>query len=353
MLARRNRSQPEHVSLVLRLRAHAIDGALSATCEVSAGVALGVLGAPFEFTVFKLAAFLTQRPTLTYAGGMGKAPQHGSIDGKVRPFAYFRANRDQHTASNKPILSFEGVFKFFHADQPTIRDMNLDVMRGEFAFVTGPSGAGKSTLLQLVYRKHTVDQGRILFCGRDIARLSADSIPFLRRNLGIVFQDFKVVNHWTVFENVAVALEILSMPRRVVRARVSEALERVGLAGRGRDRTETLSGGEQQRVAVARAIVAEPALLLADEPTGNLDPHLAIDVLTLFEEINDTGTTVLFATHDHSLIAKRDHRIIAIEDGRVVEARRGLSSWPNSRATAQAQVTHSASEEAKKAMGAS
>ncbi len=227
----------------------------------------------------------------------------------------------------RPVLVFEEVYKYFRRDQPTLRGINLTIERGEFCFVTGPSGAGKSTLLQLVYRKHTVDAGRILFCGRDIARLRDDSIPFLRRNLGIVFQDFKIVKHWSVFENVAVALEILDMPQRLIRARVSEALERVGLAGRGRDRTENLSGGEQQRVAVARAIVTEPALILADEPTGNLDPHLAIDILTLFEEINETGTTVLFATHDHSLMAKRDHRIIGLDDGRVLEARRGLSSW--------------------------
>lgn len=247
----------------------------------------------------------------------------------VRPFAFFRAGaRGNPSDSTKPILAFDEVYKYFRADQPTLRNINLEVQRGEFAFVTGPSGAGKSTLLQLVYRQHTVDQGRILFCGKDIARLTAASIPFLRRNLGIVFQDFKVVPHWSVFENVAVALEILAMPGRLVRSRVAEALERVGLAGRGGDRTETLSGGEQQRVAVARAIVTEPALILADEPTGNLDPHLAIDILTLLEEINATGTTVLFATHDHSLISKRDHRIISLDDGRVVEARTGLRSWP-------------------------
>lgn len=251
----------------------------------------------------------------------------------VRPFAFFRAGRGEFSESQqKPILQFEGVYKYFREDQPTLRDVSLNVDRGEFAFVTGPSGAGKSTLLQLVYRKHTVDEGRILFCGKDIARLTSASIPFLRRNLGIVFQDFKVVPHWSVFENVSVALEILSMPRRLVRSRVAEALERVGLAGRGNERTETLSGGEQQRVAVARAIVSEPALILADEPTGNLDPHLAIDILTLFEEINASGTTVLFATHDHSLIAKRDHRIISIQDGRVMEASRGLTSWPGAAA---------------------
>jgi cell division transport system ATP-binding protein len=170
----------------------------------------------------------------------------------------------------------------------------------------------------------------VLFCGRDIARLTDKSIPFLRRNLGIVFQDFRIIDHWTVFENVAVALEIVSMPQRLIRSRVAEALERVGLAGRGPEQTSNLSGGEQQRVAVARAIVPEPALILADEPTGNLDPHLAIDILTLFEEINATGTTVLFATHDHSLISKRDHRLISIDDGRVSEAQQGLKHWQGS-----------------------
>ena len=244
----------------------------------------------------------------------------------ARPFAFFRAGAQANpNASNRPILAFEDVFKFFKPDQPTLREVNLVVERGEFVFVTGPSGAGKSTLLQLVYRKQTPDEGRILFCGRDIARLTGGSIPYLRRNLGIVFQDFKIIPHWTVFENVAVALEILSMSKRLIRSRVSEALERVGLAGRGEDLTGGLSGGEQQRVAVARAIVTEPALLLADEPTGNLDPHLALDILTLFEEIHATGTTVLFATHDHTLLEQRPHRIVYIDDGRVRDARRGLS----------------------------
>ncbi|MEM7447124.1 MAG: ATP-binding cassette domain-containing protein [Myxococcota bacterium] len=246
----------------------------------------------------------------------------------VRPFAFFRAGaRAEARESEKPILVMEGVYKYFRPDVPTLRDVNLTVGRGEFVFVTGPSGAGKSTLLQLVYRAHSVEEGRILFCGRDVARLTEQSIPFLRRNLGIVFQDFKVVPHWTAFENCAVALEILDMPDRLIRARVSEALDRVGLAGRGEERTSNLSGGEQQRVAVARAIVTEPALILGDEPTGNLDPHLAIDILTLFEEINATGTTVLFATHDHSLLSKRSHRIISIDEGRIVESRRGLSGW--------------------------
>jgi cell division transport system ATP-binding protein len=256
----------------------------------------------------------------------------GSNASSNRPFAFFRAGlgRDQ-TAQNRPILVLEDVFKYHKPDQPTLRGVNLTIERGEFVFITGPSGAGKSTLLDLVYRKQQVDEGRILFSGRDISRLTADSIPYLRRNLGIVFQDFKVISHWTVFENVAIALEILSMSRRLIRSRVSEALERVGLAGRGDDVTGNLSGGEQQRVAVARAIVTEPALLLADEPTGNLDPHLALDILTLFEEIHATGTTVLFATHDHTLLEERAHRIVYIDDGNVKEARKGLTDWSSTR----------------------
>lgn len=256
-----------------------------------------------------------------------KQPAREAQDAAHRPFAFFRAGLSSPQTTQKPILVFDGVTKFHRPDQPTLRDVNLTIERGEFVFITGPSGAGKSTLIQLVHRRQNVDEGRILFCGKDIARLTRESVPYLRRNLGIVFQDFKVVPHWTVFENIAIALEILEMPRRLVRSRVAEALERVGLKGKGEQTTGTLSGGEQQRVAVARAIVAEPALVLADEPTGNLDPHLALDILTLFEEIHATGTTVLFATHDHSLLEQRPHRIVYIDEGKVKEARQGLRDW--------------------------
>jgi cell division transport system ATP-binding protein len=265
----------------------------------------------------------------------------------ARPFSFFRAgNRVDAAGREKPILVLEDVYKYFDRDRPVLRGANLTIDRGEFVFVTGPSGAGKSTVLQLIYRKLTVDDGRILFCGRDIARLTGDSIPFLRRNLGIVFQDFKVVPHWTVAENVAVPLEILSMPQKVVRARIAEALERVGLAGRGGHRTGTLSGGEQQRVAVARAIVTEPALVLADEPTGNLDPQLALDILTLFEEINASGITVVFATHDHSLLEARPHRLVVIDEGRVFEARSGGEVWAGSHAAARTGTNLTPSSEA-------
>ena len=257
---------------------------------------------------------------------MPRGPSRPADNVVRRSAAYFRdGGREDRTG--KPLLVMEEVYKYFRRDIPTLRNVNLKVERGEFVFVTGPSGAGKSTLLQLIYRLHPVDGGRILFCGRDIARLTDHSVPFLRRNLGVVFQDFKVVPHWTLFENIAVPLEIVGAPARVVRTRVGETLERVGLAGRGNERTGTLSGGEQQRVAIARALVADPALILADEPTGNLDPQLAIDILTLFEEIHQSGTTVIFATHDHSLLSASPHRLVVIDDGHLIEATLGLRAW--------------------------
>lgn len=251
---------------------------------------------------------------------MGR-PRIGAQFGRqFRPDGHF-----DRSAAHKPILVLDGVVKVFRADAPVLRRVDLTIERGEFVFVTGPSGAGKSTLLKLVYRAETVDEGRILFCGRDIARLTDDSVPFLRRNIGVVFQDFKLIPYWTVFENVAVALEVAGMPSRIIRSRVAMALERVGLAGRGDDLASVLSGGEQQRVAVARAIVNEPAIVLADEPTGNLDPVLALDVLGLFEEIHEAGTTVVFATHDRTLLEQSpQHRLIVIDDGRTIEARQGL-----------------------------
>jgi len=247
----------------------------------------------------------------------------GSRISAFRPF--FRpGKRFDASAADRPLLVFEHVYKSYGTHRSVLRDLNLTIERGELVFFTGPSGAGKSTSLRLVYGEDIADSGRILFMGRDINRLQLSSIPYLRRNIGIVFQEFRLVKGWTVAQNVAVPLQVLGLSQRIIDGRVSEVLEQVGLGGRGLDLASTLSGGEKQRAAIARAIVAEPAVVLADEPTGNLDPQLALDVLELFEEINQTGVTVIFATHDRTLLDVRPRRVVVLDEGKATDVPHGL-----------------------------
>lgn len=247
----------------------------------------------------------------------------GSRIAAFRPFLR-QGRRFDKSAADRPLVVFEHVHKSYGPDRSVLRDLNLTIERGEMVFFTGPSGAGKSTLLRLIYAGERADAGRILFMGRDVSRLHSASVPYLRRNVGIVFQDFRLVANWAVFENVGLPLQILGLPRRLIESRVSDVLAQVGLSGRGLDPVSCLSGGEQQRVAIARAIAAEPALVLADEPTGNLDPQLAADILELFEDINATGVTVIFATHDRSLLDVHPHRVVVLDEGQTTDVPDGL-----------------------------
>ena len=198
-----------------------------------------------------------------------------------------------------------------------IRDVNLKVEKGEFAFITGPSGAGKSTLLRLLLLEERPSEGQVMIAGRDLSDLKPSEIQDYRRTVGFVFQDFKLIASKTVFENVAFVLRVLGNPIEQQRRRTYQVLKWVGLQHRLNAFPEELSGGEQQRVAIARALVNEPHIVLADEPTGNLDPDLSLEIMNLFRDINASGTTVLVATHDRELIKWVGRRVIQLDHGRL------------------------------------
>jgi cell division transport system ATP-binding protein len=210
------------------------------------------------------------------------------------------------------------VTKQYTRDARALEDVSLLVDKGEFVFLEGPSGAGKTTLLKLLFCAEPPSDGQILIGDRNVSRMRASGVPFLRRNIGVVFQDFKLLPNRTVFENVALALEVLGRRPADIRRRVTTVLGQVGLGHKLHALPQRLSGGEQQRVAIARALVNEPAILLADEPTGNLDPELALDVMGLINTANTRGTTVLVATHDPTLMAAFPKRRVRLERGRVV-----------------------------------
>jgi len=211
------------------------------------------------------------------------------------------------------------VSKSYMAGQYALHDISLEVSRGEFVFLTGASGAGKTTLLELIFAAEQPSEGQILVLGRNVARIGAGAIPALRRRVGVVFQDFKLLDDRTVEENVRLALDVVGTPRREARTRVFQLLKSVGLQHRRFHHPRSLSGGEQQRVALARALVNEPEILLADEPTGNLDPELTIEIMDLIMAAATRGTTVMVATHDHSLLERYGKRRLRLEGGRIVE----------------------------------
>jgi cell division transport system ATP-binding protein len=217
------------------------------------------------------------------------------------------------------VIRFENVTKqYSKLSRPALQDVNVEVERGEFVFLVGASGSGKSTFLRLVLREARPTQGKVFVAGKEIDRLAGWKIPALRRTIGTVFQDFRLLPNKTVAENVAFALQVIGKPRSHVNKVVPETLELVGLEGKGTRMPHELSGGEQQRVAIARAFVNRPQLLIADEPTGNLDPNTSVGIMKLLDRINRTGTTVVMATHDAGIVDQMRKRVIELSDGAVV-----------------------------------
>ncbi len=210
------------------------------------------------------------------------------------------------------------VFKEYAGEGPALADVTCHVQKGEFVFLTGPSGAGKSTLLKLIFCAEPATSGQLLVFGKNVSKIRPSAVPYLRRNIGVVFQDFKLLPDRTVAENVAFPLEVRALASKEVRRKVTLGLRAVGLEYKQHKFPLSLSGGEQQRVAVARALSGDPALLLADEPTGNLDSDRTLEVMDLLQGANARGTTVVVATHDRSLLGLYQKRIIALEAGRVV-----------------------------------
>ncbi|MCB8890506.1 cell division ATP-binding protein FtsE [Vreelandella malpeensis] len=216
------------------------------------------------------------------------------------------------------MIAFEHVGKRYGGRFEALAHLNFHVAPGEMVFLTGHSGAGKSSLLRLIMRLEKPTRGRVVVAGHDIATLHPSQVPFYRRQIGVVFQDHQLLFDRSVFKNVALPLEIQGLEPRESARRVRAALDKVGLLHREKALPVELSGGEQQRVGIARAVVNKPALLLADEPTGNLDPHLSADIMGLFEDFNRIGTTVMIASHDLALIARLKHRILRLRDGRLI-----------------------------------
>ena len=216
------------------------------------------------------------------------------------------------------MIRFDHVTKAYKGTTIALRDVTVDIQKGEFVFLVGPSGSGKSTFLRLILKEERPEEGLIWVAGKDIAKLTPWKVPYLRRNIGCVFQDFRLLPNKTVYENVAFALEVIGRPRHVIRSQVPQILDLVGLGKKMGNLPHELSGGEQQRVGIARAFVNRPLILLADEPTGNLDPSTSAGIMRLLDRINRTGTTVLMATHDQSIVDSMRRRVIELDRGSLI-----------------------------------
>ncbi len=216
------------------------------------------------------------------------------------------------------MITFENVTKTYKGSTVALRDFSVEIEKGEFVFLVGPSGSGKTTFIRLLLREEIPDSGRVWEAGKEIGHLPKWRIPYLRRNIGCVFQDFRLLPNKTVFENVAFALEVIGRPKHVIASQVPQVLELVGLTTKRDNLPHELSGGEQQRVAIARAFVNRPLILLADEPTGNLDPRTSLGIMRLLEQINRTGTTMVVATHDAGMVDQMRRRVIELDRGLLV-----------------------------------
>ena len=216
------------------------------------------------------------------------------------------------------MIEMMNVTKKYNKGITAINNLSIQINDGEFVYVVGPSGAGKSTFIKMMYREEKATKGRIRVGKYDLMKIRDRQIPYLRRYVGVVFQDFKLLQHKTVFENVAYAMEVIEKSPREVKRRVEDVLELVNLKHRMSNFPNELSGGEQQRVAIARAIVNTPGILIADEPTGNLDPETSMEIMDILERINEQGTTIVMATHNSQIVNEKKHRVIAIENGQIV-----------------------------------
>lgn len=218
----------------------------------------------------------------------------------------------------EPIIEFRGVSKTYQTGTHALEDVNIQINKGEFVFVVGSSGAGKSTFMKLIIREEKANTGIIKVNGFNLTKMPRKQVPMLRRTMGIVFQDFRLIPTMNVFDNVAFAMHVVGKSGREVRREVTNALSKVGLGDKARSMPMQLSGGEQQRVGLARALVNNPDLIIADEPTGNVDPNMSYEIVSLLTEINKRGTTILMVTHDHNLVRDFKHRVIMLDSGRIV-----------------------------------